>query len=325
MASLDTPVHTKTILPESGKSFAHILSGASSGENFLANLPPKVVMGDSVCIKISQAAYESGLAACKCHLHGRLTLHKGDSPITTQALKTKLNNLWPQVSNWNLIQLGKGFFEFNFSSIEDMKSVWTLGVLNLKLGFLRFYCWTKDFIPKAQAQTHAQVWVRLMQLPQEYWGKQTHFEIASSLGTPLTIDEATQNRRFGLFARILIDVNMAEKMFESIIVEKEGHALTVMVQYEKYPLFCPHCKTLGHSIQACSKMNADTSVSGFKNVNKLVQKAQQHPDTSNMKRAGLNVSKVNEVFVHNHSDTSNRKRAKLNVSKVMRFALILPT
>lgn len=93
MASLDTPVHTKTIMPESGKSFAQILSNASSGENFLANLPPKVVMGDSVRIKISQAAYESGLAACKCHLYGRLTLHKGDSPITTQALKTKLNNL----------------------------------------------------------------------------------------------------------------------------------------------------------------------------------------------------------------------------------------
>jgi hypothetical protein len=83
-----------------------------------------------------------------------------------------------------------------------MRQVWALGVVNLKKGLMRFSCWTKDFIPKAQAQTHAQVWVRLMHLPQEYWGKQT-------------IDEATQNRRFGLFSRVFIDVDLASKMFES--------------------------------------------------------------------------------------------------------------
>lgn len=145
----------KTNLPEVGKSFVQALSGASSGAdfdgNFLANLPPKVIMGDSVRVKISQAAYEAGLSACQSNLHGRLTLHKGDSPLTTQALKAKLSNLWPQLRNWSLIPLGKGFFEFNFNSIEDMKHVWALGVVNLKSGLLRFYCWTKDFTHKAQA------------------------------------------------------------------------------------------------------------------------------------------------------------------------------
>lgn len=96
---------TAAKLPESVKSFAQALSGAVSGESLLDQLPPKVVMGDSVHVKISQAAYESGLAACKCNLHGRLTLQKGDSPLTTQTLKAKLNNLWPQLRNWNLIPL----------------------------------------------------------------------------------------------------------------------------------------------------------------------------------------------------------------------------
>ena len=170
--------------PESGKSFAQALSGSVSGDSSLTRLPPKVVMGDSVRVKISQAAHESGLAACRSNLNGRLTLHKGDSPLTTQALKVKLSNLWPHLNNWNLIPLGKGFFEFNCSTIEEMRQIRALGVVNLKPGFMRFSCWTKDFTPKAKAQTHAQVWVRLMQLPQEYWGKQTIFEIASGLGSP---------------------------------------------------------------------------------------------------------------------------------------------
>jgi len=153
-----------------------------------------------------------------------------------------------------------------------LSQIWALGVVNLKPGFLRFYSWTKDFDPNAQAQTHAQVWVRLMQLPQEYWGKQTLFEIASGLGSPLTIDEASQHKRFGLFARILIDVNFAEKLFESIIIETEGHALTIMVQYEKHPLFFAHCKTIGYSVQSCSKINADVNVQ--KQVNKVSHKIQ---------------------------------------------------
>jgi len=67
----------------------------------------------------------------------------------------------------------------------------------------------------------------------------------------LTIDEATLNRRFGLFARVLVDVDLSEKLFESVIVEREGHALSIVVQYEKHPLFCAHCRNLGHSIHTC--------------------------------------------------------------------------
>lgn len=111
--------------------------------------------------------------------------------MTTQALKTKLSILWPNLGNWNMIPLGKGHFEFNFSSVEDMHQIWALRVVNLKPSFLRFYCWTRDFIPLAHVQTHAQIWVRLMHLPQEYWRRKTIYEIASGLGTPLTIDEAT--------------------------------------------------------------------------------------------------------------------------------------
>jgi len=198
LAAFDSPVpkqlDTTGNPPESNKSFAQALTDAvfamATGETFRP--PPKVVMGNSVHVRISKAAYEVGVASCRTHLHGRLTLHKGDTPITTQALKAKLTKLWPQLQNWALTPLGKGFFEFNFNSIEAMQRIWALGTINLNPGFMRFYGWTKDFAPHAQAQTHAQIWVRFLNLPQEYWGKQTIFEIASGLGNPITIDDATQ-------------------------------------------------------------------------------------------------------------------------------------
>ena len=143
-----------------------------------------------------------------------------------------------------------------------MRMIWALGTVNLKPGLLRFYHWSKDFAPQAQAQTRAQIWVRFMNLPQEYWEKQTLFEIASGLGTPLSIDEATQTRRFGIFARILIDVDLFEKMFDSVVVETDDHALSILIQYEKHPLYCVHCKMLGHSIQTCSKLNISNKSNG---------------------------------------------------------------
>jgi len=103
--------------------------------------------------------------------------------------------------------------------MEDMRRVWAMGMVNLRPGLMRFYCWTCDFTPQAQIQTHAQ----------EYLHKKTLMKISSGLGTPLIIDDATLNRRFGLYARVLVDVDLSEKLFENVIVEREGHVLSIMI------------------------------------------------------------------------------------------------
>lgn len=87
-----------------------------------------------------------------------------------------------------------------------------------------------------------------MHLPQEYSRKTTLFEIASGLGTPLAIDEVTQSRCFGIFSRVLVDVDLSEQLFETVVVEREDHALSIDVFYDKHPSFCANYKTLGHNL-----------------------------------------------------------------------------
>jgi len=89
LASTDS---TTTQSPETGKTFAQGL--ADSGDIQLSQLPIKVVMSDTVRVKISQDEYEHGIEDCKRNLHARLNLNKGDPPLTTQALKLKLTRLW---------------------------------------------------------------------------------------------------------------------------------------------------------------------------------------------------------------------------------------
>jgi hypothetical protein len=52
-----------------------------------------------------------------------------------------------------------------------------------------------------------------MVLPQEYWRHQTLFEIASSIGTPLSLDESMKKRTFGHNARILVDMDLSGRIF----------------------------------------------------------------------------------------------------------------
>ena len=71
-------------------------------------------------------AYLDGLDDCKTHLHGQTILSKGDKPLTHLDLTKKLQLVWKAIGPWKAILLGKRFYEFEFSSLEDMR--WVLGM-----------------------------------------------------------------------------------------------------------------------------------------------------------------------------------------------------
>jgi len=226
--------------------------------------------------------------------------------------------MWPDIHNWEITPLGKGFFEFHFNTIEDMQQVWAMGVVNINPGLMRFYCWSSDFVPQAQAQTHAQIWVRFLQLPQEYWRKQTLLEIASGLGTPLIINEATLNRRFGIYARVLIDVDLSEQLFELVIVEREGHALSVLVQYEIQPSFCSHCMMLGHGIHNCLKLVSQNQTEGTTKVTK-----QAHPAATYNRNQSKNAWSGKRTILTQEASTSQVKHVR-NGTHSESFQGVLP-
>jgi len=74
MAALDASMPKPS---EPGKSVAQVLS--DSCDIPLNQLPPKVIMGDTVRVKITQAEFDSGISNCRMNLHGRITLSKGDT------------------------------------------------------------------------------------------------------------------------------------------------------------------------------------------------------------------------------------------------------
>ncbi|OIW07807.1 hypothetical protein TanjilG_31999 [Lupinus angustifolius] len=176
LANLDTSASAEVIIPkftapkipeiQTKKSFAQALKATC--DISISQLPQPCIKGDAIAIKIPEEEYQAGLQRCKTHLYGRLILSKGDTPIKFNELRAKLQGLWTMIGTWSMISLSHGFYDFSFSSVEDMMTVCAVGSWSLKPGFLRLSLWTPDFNPNLQKMSHSQCWVRILGLPLEY-------------------------------------------------------------------------------------------------------------------------------------------------------------
>jgi hypothetical protein len=124
----------------------------------------------------------------------------------------------------------------------------------------------------------------LVELPKEYWREKTLKEIASAVGTPIDLDGPTRNRTFGHYARILVDIDLSKRAYDEILVEPDGFAFKVEVQYERRPLFCHHCYSIGHNVTTCrwlhpqaAKEKNDLGKQPIEVV-RLLKQSQQHGD-----------------------------------------------
>ncbi|XP_058746952.1 uncharacterized protein LOC131619931 [Vicia villosa] len=235
------------------KSFAQVLRGVCDIP--VSQLPHPIIKGDRPSITIPEDEYKAGLDECKNNLHGRVLWPKGSTPLTVAAMRKKLSSLWPNLKNWGVLSLGKGYYEFTFANTEDMRNVRASGSISLSPGTLKLFAWTRDFNPASQNNTTAQVWVRFFGLSQEYWRPRILFAIASCVGTPICIDAASakprMDRTFGHFVRVLIDMDLSSPLNHNVLVEREGFAFFADIEYENLPEFCSHCKKQGHSVHDC--------------------------------------------------------------------------
>jgi len=241
--------------PVSTRSFAHALLNKVNVP--LSDIPKPRLKGNSLSIKILGDVYQSRLANCNNYLHGILVLSKTDNPLSSKDLYTKLLQLWKPLDRWKMIPLGRVFFEFRFSTADDLRSVWSNDVWNLKPGLLHLSRWSLDFNLSNQTQTHSEVWVRFHYFPLEYWQDRIHFEIAGAIGTPIIIDDNTRNNSFGHYARVLVDINFAGFILDTLCVERDNFAFDIEIEYEHPPYFCFTCNSIGHSSDHCKKDHAN--------------------------------------------------------------------
>lgn len=252
----ETPTIVAKSQQKAYKTFAQVLSNVC--EIPTSQLPQPCVKGDDLAIMIPENDYSANVEACKLNLHGRVIWPKGATPLTVVALKNKLATYWKDLSKWGVSSLGRGYYEFVFSTLEDVNRVRSVNSWSMNPGLLKLFAWSKDFSPKTQRNSNAQVWVRLYGLSQEYWSKNILFTIAGSLGSPICTDVNTAKprieRTFAQYARVLIDMDISQTIRYKLLVERKGFAFFIDVDYENIPDYCSNCKAIGHYVEICKKL-----------------------------------------------------------------------
>ncbi|XP_026459817.1 uncharacterized protein LOC113360529 [Papaver somniferum] len=157
-----------------------------------------------------------------------------------------LKNQWKLTCSCKMIPLGKGFFTIKLENMEDKNSI-KAGKWEVADRVLRVRNWMPNFRPENQSTSSTMVWVHYPGLSFEYWDEKTLFTISRAIGTPVKVDEVTLNYENGLYARVLVDIDLAQKIPNKLWIKNKYGGFMQNVLLTKLPKFCPNCKIIGHT------------------------------------------------------------------------------
>ena len=162
-------------------------------------------------------------------------------------LVNKLKNLWISSGNFSYVDLGLGFFLIRFESKEGFEDVLKGGPWFIREHFLSLRLWVPNFRASEDTVSSVAVWVRLPELPVEYYHKDSLFRIGSGLGPVLCVDFNTTAGTRGRFVRMCIQIDIDKSLIRIVRVGKTKLA----VIYERVGLLCFHCGKIGHRHEWC--------------------------------------------------------------------------
>ncbi|KAK4406506.1 hypothetical protein Sango_0657100 [Sesamum angolense] len=115
---------------------------------------------------------------------------------------------------------------------------------------IRVFKWTPTFT-SSQEYSIVPIWFSFPELPAHLFYKDVIFTVASMMGTPLQIDDATLNQSKLLKAWVCIEIDLLKPRFEEFELEICGETIVQRTEYEQIPQYCSLCKHVGHQDSEC--------------------------------------------------------------------------
>lgn len=162
-------------------------------------------------------------------------------------LHSKLLFLWKPVGRLDCVDLGHGFFLTRLSLKEDYESILKRGPWFISEHFLSIRPWEPDFRPVMANVSSVAVWIRLNELPIEYYNAEVLLQIGKSIGTMLRVDTHTASESRGKFARLCVQVDVTKPLMTAILIGKFEQPFC----YEGIHHLCFSYGRMGHCRENC--------------------------------------------------------------------------
>ncbi|CAL9240243.1 unnamed protein product, partial [Arabidopsis halleri] len=116
--------------------------------------------------------------------------------------------------------------------------------------------WEPNFDPLRDEIVTTPVWVRISNLPLNFYHRAILMGIAEGVGKPLRVDLTTLKVERARFARVCVEVNLRRALKGSIVVNGERYSMA----YEGLSNICPVCGIYGHVGSVCPKRESGSVV-----------------------------------------------------------------
>ncbi|KAK3229980.1 hypothetical protein Dsin_001861 [Dipteronia sinensis] len=126
----------------------------------------------------------------------------------------------------------KGFYFFKFSDDKACSNVLDAG----RMVILKK--WHPRLILSKDSYSKILIWVKLFNIPHEYWNEEGLSHIASAVGKPLYADSLTESMKRISFARVCIEIDASCDLVDSFYLfmgdssnPKLGENVEILVEY----------------------------------------------------------------------------------------------
>ena len=162
-------------------------------------------------------------------------------------LRNRVMSLWKPAGRLDCVDLGKDFFLMRFGLVEDYNNVLNGGPWFIGEHFLSIQRWEPNFKPTKASCNLVAVWIRLPELPFEYYELAVLKEIGNAIGPVLRIDSNTASEVRGRYARICVQIDLCKPLINQILLE----GLVQEIQYKGVRSLCFSCRHVGHRKDGC--------------------------------------------------------------------------
>ncbi|KAG4969263.1 hypothetical protein JHK82_034972 [Glycine max] len=167
--------------------------------------------------------------------------------LSMTMLKNYMVKMWNFVILPDMLYHDDGYFLLRFMNREDKETVMMRGPYTIRNMPIILKEWTPDFNLSKDLEKTMPIWVKLPQLPLCLWGLKSLNKIGSAIGNPLMTDECIAQKLRVSYARILVEVDITQKLVEEITIsDRTGGKIKQIVEYEWKPEFCEKCQKAGH-------------------------------------------------------------------------------
>ncbi|XP_058749521.1 uncharacterized protein LOC131622500 [Vicia villosa] len=155
--------------------------------------------------------------------------------------------MWVKKGIINIIDLSNDYYLVTFSHDQDHMNAIMNGPWFIYDHYLTVKAWSPDFHPKCDTIKSVAVWVRIAELPIEYYDSRVLHHIGDNIGKTIKVDKNTGMHERGKYARICVEVDLTKPLVAMFMIKERKYN----VEYEGLHLLCTLCGRFGHYAEGC--------------------------------------------------------------------------